>query len=209
MSDDHEKLSHCLNRILYSQDDVDGITLNNIFSQVGNKGFGMILAVMAIPSALPVPAIGYSTLFGILVATISLQMIFGRSTPWLPNRLKEIKLPRKPFGVIVHTTNLFFSRFEYLIKPRMHWIGSRLGLPLIGLLVFIMACLMIFPIPLTNTPPAIVIFAVGVGLSENDGILTGLACILGIFALILYTYVIYLIIIVGMNGMEKMFGFTY
>ena len=208
MPDDRESLSHCLNRLLSSLDDANGITLNNVFSQVGDKGFGVLLVVLAIPSALPVPAAGYSTPFGILIAILSLQMIFGRSTPWLPGRAKKIKLKRELFRKIVNAANLFFSRFEHLIKPRLRWIGSRLGLPLLGLLVLIMACLMILPIPLTNTAPAMVIFVVGVGLSEDDGIFAGVACVLGLLAVLLYVYVIYLLITVGAEGMEKVLGVT-
>lgn len=203
ISDDRESLSHCLNRLLSSLDNADGITLNDVFSQVGDKGFGVLLVVLAIPSALPVPAAGYSTPFGILIAILSLQMIFGRSTLWLPSRAKKIKLKRELFRKIVHSANLFFSRFEHLIKPRLRWIGSGLGLPILGLLVLIMACLMILPIPLTNTAPAMVIFVVGVGLSEDDGVFAGVACVLGLLAVLLYAYIIYLALTRGVEGMEK------
>ena len=206
---DRESLSHCLNRLLSSLDDADDITLNNVFSQVGDKGFGVLLVVLAIPSALPVPAAGYSTPFGILIAILSLQMIFGRSTPWLPGRAKKMKLKRELFRKMVNAANLFFSRFEHLIKPRLRWIGSRLGLPLLGLLVLIMACLMILPIPLTNTAPAMVIFVVGVGLSEDDGIFAGVACVLGLLAVLLYVYVIYLLITVGADGVNQVLGVKF
>ena len=116
MSDDRESLSHCLNRLLSSQDDANGITLNNVFSQVGDKGFGVLLVVLAIPSALPVPAAGYSTPFGILIAILSLQMIFGRSTLWLPSRAKKIKLKRELFRKMVHSTNLFFKSFHLVFS---------------------------------------------------------------------------------------------
>ena len=206
MSVDRESLSHCLNRLLSSQDDGEGITLDNVFSQVGDKGFGVLLVVLAIPSALPVPAAGYSTPFGVLIAILSLQMIFGRRCPWLPIRAKKMKIKRGLFKKMVHAANLFFSRVEHLIKPRMLWIGSRLGLTLMGLLVLIMACLMILPIPLTNTAPAMVIFIVGVGLSEDDGLFAGAACVLGVLAVCLYAYIIYLLITVGVEGMDKVLG---
>ena len=119
-----------------------------------------------------------------------------------------MKLNRELFRKMVRAANLFFSRFEHLIKPRLRWIGSRLGLPLLGLLVLIMACLMILPIPLTNTAPAMVIFVVGVGLSEGDGIFAGVACVLGLLAVLLYVYVIYLLITIGAEGMEKVLGVT-
>lgn len=206
VSRERESLSHCLNRLLSTEENAKGISLGAINSQVGDKGFGLLLVVLALPSALPVPAAGYSTPFGVLIAILGLQMIFGRSSPWLPNRAVGMKIKRGLFKKMVHTANLFFSRVEHLIKPRMRWIGSRLGLPFMGILVFIMACLMILPIPLTNTAPAMVIVIVGVGLSEDDGLFASVACVLGLLAVLLYVYVIYLIITVGVEGMEKVLG---
>ena len=53
-----------------------------------------------------------------------------------------------------------------------------------------------------------VIFVVGVGLSEDDGIFAGVACVLGLLAVLLYVYVIYLLITIGAEGMEKVLGVT-
>lgn len=206
VSMDRESLSHCFNRLLSTEDNADGLTLGDVFSQVGDKGFGLLLVVLALPSALPVPAAGYSTPFGILIAILGLQMIFGRSSPWLPSRAKRMKIKPAFFKKMFHAANQFFSRFEHLIKPRMRWIGSRLGLSFMGVLVLIMACLMIMPIPLTNTAPTMVVFIVGVGLSEDDGLFAGAACVLGVLAVFLYIYVIYLLITVGAEGLNRALG---
>lgn len=205
-STDRESLSHCFNRLLSAEDKADGLTLGDIISQIGDKGFGLLLVVLALPSALPVPAAGYSTPFGLLIATLGLQMIFGRSCPWLPLRAKRMKIKPRVFKKMIHAANQFFSRVEHLIKPRMRWIGSRVGLSFMGALVLIMACLMILPIPLTNTAPAMVVFIVGVGLSEDDGLFAGAACVLGVLAVLLYVYVIYLLITVGTEGLNRALG---
>ncbi|MCD8482804.1 MAG: exopolysaccharide biosynthesis protein, partial [Verrucomicrobia bacterium] len=91
----------------------------------------------------------------------------------------------------------FFSKVEWIIKPRLRWIGKRSGRVGMGFLVFCMAALMIVPIPLTNTLPAMVIFLIGVGLSEEDGLFAIFACALGVLAVLLYGALIYAFIAFG------------
>ena len=68
--------------------------------------------------------------------------------------------------------------------------------------VVVMAILMTLPIPTTNTFPAAVIFLIGVGLSEEDGLFCMVATALGIAAIALYASVIYTLITQGMEGVE-------
>ena len=69
-------------------------------------------------------------------------------------------------------------------------------------MILIMACLMMLPIPLTNTAPAMVIFLIGIGLSEEDGLLAIGAFTIGCAAVILYGYIIYLLITQGSEAVE-------
>ena len=64
---------------LLKADDEHGISISEITRAVGEKGFGLLLIVLSLPSALPVPAPGYSTPFGLMMALIALQMIRGLS----------------------------------------------------------------------------------------------------------------------------------
>ena len=68
--------------------------------------------------------------------------------------------------------------------------------------VVVMAMLMTLPIPTTNTFPAAVIFLIGVGLSEEDGLFCMVATALGVAAIAVYTFVIYILITQGMEGVE-------
>lgn len=198
-------LSQSLERVLKSHGEEEtGITLGHIATEVGDKGFGLILIVLALPSALPVPAAGYSTPFGILLTVLGIQMILGRPSPWLPKRAREMELSRSLCDTMGSAAIGFFDRVEHLIKPRMSWINGRFGMPLMGILVVVMAALMILPIPLTNTAPAMVVFLIGVGLSEDDGLSAGLACIVGVIAVLLYAYVIYLFLTVGLEGIQQL-----
>jgi hypothetical protein len=65
-----------------------------------------------------------------------------------------------------------------------------------------MALLMILPIPLTNTFPAMVIFLIGVGLTEKDGLFGIIAYSIGICAVTLYVLIIYTLVTRGLPAVE-------
>lgn len=198
----HEKLSQTLTALLAREHTQEGLTLGEVVQRIGDRGFGLLLLVLSLPSALPIPAPGYSTPFGILIALLALQMLCGRTTPWMPARAAGLQLKGKFLDAMLGFAGKFFAKVEFLIRPRWRWVGSRAGRAFMGGLVLIMAALMILPIPLTNTFPAFVIFVIGIGLTEDDGLAALLACILGVLAVLLYAGVIYIFIRFGLEGID-------
>jgi hypothetical protein len=100
------------------------------------------------------------------------------------------------------TASKFLNKIERYIRPRQKWIRGRTGQASLALVVLIMACLMMLPIPLTNTFPAMVIFMIGVGLSEEDGLLAIGAFTLGCCAVLLYIGIVYIVLIQGVEAIE-------
>jgi hypothetical protein len=200
MAHPEQQLSTVLAELLEREHSAAGLTLGEVFQRIGDRGFGLLLIVLSLPSALPVPAPGYSTPFGVLIAVLALQMLAGRTTPWLPQRAARLKLSGKFIDVMLSFLSRFFGKVEFLIRPRLQWVGSRAGRAFLGALVLIMACLMILPIPLTNTAPAFVILLTGIGLTEEDGLFSIFAGVLGVVATALYTVVLYLFIRFGLEG---------
>ena len=187
---------------LLNADDERGLSINEITCAVGEKGFGLLLIVLSLPSALPVPAPGYSTPFGVVMALIALQMIRDRKTVWLPQRLGTIRIKPKLAKTMLGTASKFLNKIERYIRPRQKWIRGHAGQASLAFVVLNMACLMMLPIPLTNTFPAIVIFMIGIGLSEEDGLLAIGAFAVGCCALILYAGIVYIVLTQGVEAIE-------
>ncbi len=178
------------------------ISLKTILDNVGEQGFGLLLMTLSLPSALPIPAAGYSTPFGILFILLGMQMMLGRHRPWLPRWALHRSMSRSFAEKAIGLAARWLEKIERLVHPRLEWIGSPFGSRFMSFVVVVMAILMTLPIPTTNTFPAIVIFLIGVGLSEKDGLFCLGACILGVAAIALYSFVIYLLITQGMEGVE-------
>ena len=197
----HLALGETLQELLKT-DDERGLSISEITLAVGEKGFGLLLIVLSLPSALPIPAPGYSTPFGVVMALIALQMMSGRKAIWLPHRLGTIRIKLKLANTMLGTASKFLSKIEPYIRPRQKWIRGRVGHASLALVVLIMASLMMLPIPLTNTFHAMVIFMIGVGLSEEDGLLAIGAFTLGCCAVLLYAGIVYIVMSQGVEAIE-------
>jgi hypothetical protein len=204
MSEPHpasHSLSESLQSIVAGQS--EKVTLGEMVDAIEDKQFGMLLVLLSLPSALPVPAAGYSTPFGIAILILGLQMLKGRRIPWLPQKMRDKAFTRSKLAGMIGKTSGFFRWVEKLVRPRLRWINSRGGYRLMAVLVIFMSLLMCLPIPSTNTAPAMVIFLIGVGLCEDDGLFAIGACVLGVIASLLYLVVIYFaILLIREHGWE-------
>ncbi|MGI9425259.1 MAG: exopolysaccharide biosynthesis protein [Hyphomicrobiaceae bacterium] len=151
-----------------------------MIDEIGQHGMAVILILFALPSALPVPAAGYSTLLSIPLFLIGFRILLGRDTLWLPDRLRRRPFDPKSFSRKLVGGMLRLIRFvEYFTVPRFTWLTSSHFVRLvIGLLIIALAASMALPIPGTNTAPAFGIFLIGFALLEKDGLLLiiGILC---------------------------------
>lgn len=155
------------------------IQVKQILELAGERSFGLFLVILSFPSALPIPAPGYSTPLGFLIFLLAAQLAAGRTTPWLPKWVLQHSIPRKHFQKIVQAGIPWLQRIENISRPR--WTSlcrTRVGQGLLGVLTGLMGISMIIPIPGTNTLPAIGVFVTGFGLMEEDGILCSLGSLI-------------------------------
>ena len=177
----HRSLAETLQSIL-DEERTQGLSIGEIVDTVEDKGFGLLFILLALPSAIPLPAVGYSTPFGICIAIIAIQMLIGRTKVGLPGRLRKIRLPLKFTQKMSHFSLLLLKKIEWFIKPRFFWIHTKAGHAALSIAVLIMAFFMMIPFPGTNTLPAISIFVIGVGIAEEDGLIAIAATLLSIIA---------------------------
>ncbi len=177
------KLSVELQRYFFEEERSLHITLPEILSLAGERIFGFLFVLLSLPSALPVPAPGYSVPFGVAIFLLALQLLAGAKTPWLPNWFANHPLELKTVQGILRKGIPWLQRIEAISRPRLLPICTSFpGRIAIGVLISLMGVSMMIPIPGTNTLPAMGIFISGFGLMEDDGAITlaGLVvCVLG------------------------------
>jgi hypothetical protein len=182
-------LAEGLRRVL-DRAEGERVEIRRFFESFQEKGFGILLMIFSLPSALPVPAPGYSIPFGVVLALLALQMLARRHTPWLPKGILKVSFSKAFLEKLVPSAVAFLSRTEALVKPRFLVFTGR-GMQMVPLLlVVVMAIFMMIPIPGTNTAPAMVVFMVGMGLTERDGLILCLASLAGVAATVLTCFII-------------------
>ena len=182
-----------------------GPSIGDIIDSFADKSFGILFLILSLPSALPVPAPGYSTPFGLVIVLLSLQLLIGRRKLWIPKKLRNVRMKKTLARKILLTGSRKIRYLEKFIRPRHYWIGSTFGMRIMATVLICMGCLMIMPIPLTNTAPAGVVFLLGLGLAEDDGLLALLAFAAGALAIAIYAYIIYLFFAYGPEAIENLF----
>lgn len=148
----------------------DEVTLEEILALSGERTFGFLFVILSLPSALPIPAPGYSIPFGIVMGLLAVQLLKGSEQPWLPEKWRSKGFDREKVKGFIKGGLPWLKRIEAISRPRLTGVcTSPLGRLVIGLAILLMSTCMMIPIPGTNTLPAIGIFVTGFGLLDDDG----------------------------------------
>lgn len=195
------KLSVELERYFFQEDRDSQVTLVELLKLAGERVFGFLLVILSLPSALPVPAPGYSIPFGILMFLLAIQLIMGRKIPWLPQRMKKASVKLKTAQSFLKAGLPWLRRIEGITRPRFPYIcNSFPGRLVIGGAIALMSIFMMIPIPGTNTLPAIGIFITAFGLQEDDGLISLSGLVICVIAAVLVTAIIF----TGVNILDNL-----
>lgn len=133
---------------------------------------GILLAIIffALPVAVPLPyPPGFTTIMGIPLITLSIQMIIGSKQVYLPKKVNDYEISN---AMLKKISDKVVPRLEFLeefIKPRLSFTKSTYCEQFVGLVCLIASFAVILPIPFTNAIPAQGITIMALGLLNRDG----------------------------------------
>jgi hypothetical protein len=156
----------------------DRVTLGELVELFGDRAFGMLLLILAIPNVVPVP--GLSTVVGIPTILLGLQMAIGWRQPWLPKRIRAAGFERESFQGMIRKVQPVIERVERRLRPRLSAFTEPPAERVLGLVIALLGGVLCLPIVFGNLPPAIAIALMALGLIEKDGafVIAGLvACV--------------------------------
>jgi hypothetical protein len=178
-----EPISAVLRRVLSEGD--EQISVHELADAFGSRAFGAILFVFSVPNLLPLPP-GSSTVLGAPLVIIAPQVALGMEHPWIPRWLGRRTVSRAKLKGAFDRLLPKLERLERVMRPRGGVLFSRLGDRLIGLVCFLLALVLILPIPFGNLLPAAAVAALSLGLATRDGIAAALGYALaGVSVLVL------------------------
>lgn len=162
------RLSDIVKAIDTSQD----TTLGELVDGFGERAFGALMFVFAVPNIIPTPP-GTSAILGLPLVILTFQVMIGRQSLWLPQVVRQRRISRNLIQSFVTKVTPVMTRLEKVLKPRLSFLAANeLAERLIGLVSFPLAVILFLPIPFGNILPATAIALLALGLAERDGIAT-------------------------------------
>lgn len=166
------------------------ITVAELLRGAGDRAFGALLFIFAVPNVLPAPP-GTSVLLGVPLILLSAQLAWGRPSPWLPHVLADRSMDRALFARVMTRMLPRLRRLERVLRPRWTLLTNRTAERLIGVAAFVLAIVIFLPVPLGNVLPAAAICAMALGVLEHDGVGVLVGVALGVVSALLVAGTLY------------------
>jgi hypothetical protein len=145
----------------------DCFTLGWLISNLQQRSFGIVVLLLGVIAATPIG----STVPGLMLAVVALQMIAGRRELVFPQFITARSLPtRYLFRVGKHAIPVM-RYLEKAVHPR--WpTAFEAAKHFVGVMILLLtAVLLLTPVPLSNIAPATVIALISLAYLEEDGLL--------------------------------------
>lgn len=148
------------------------ISFDDILIALSERSFGALLILFSALNLLPLPP-GSSTIFGIPLVLLSIQMLIGLEKPWFPAFLRRKSMSTGTYRSGIARLETVLARFERLARPRYWLVPQIIVERVVGIVALSMSLIVILPIPLINQVPALSIILLSIGLGEQDGVWLG------------------------------------
>lgn len=180
--DREESLSGLLERIV-GDDACEHLTLADLSDGLGERSFGFVLLLVALPAWIPVLPPPVRSVLGLPLGIVAVQMLLVRPGLSLPGWLGRLSIKRDRARRIVERARPWLQRTERLTRPRLERFAAERFQRRLGAFVLLNACLVAVPLPMTTSGPALATAVLAIGLIERDGgfVLAGL--VLGLLAI--------------------------
>lgn len=168
----------------------DRVRLGDVVDVLDDRAYGILLLVLAFPNIIPNPIPGLSGMLGVPLIFVAAQLMLGRAQPWFPAVLAERSMPTATFRTMVEKILPWLRKLERLLHPRFRWACRPPSEQVLAAFCLVLGVVLALPLPLGNTPPALAISLVALGLIEHDGLAIGTGVLVGIAALVIVWAVI-------------------
>ena len=153
------------------------VTIAEIVRGLRKRAFGFVLLAVALVNCVPLPPV-VSTLAGIPVFLVGVQLLLGWRNPWLPAFIRRRKFNRRHVAETLERAEPYLRWIERLSRPRWPLAVWFMTPRLVGSVVVLLALYIMAPLVFTNIPPAMAAVILAIALIEEDGLML----IVGVFA---------------------------
>jgi len=182
------------------------IVLGDLIELLGDRAFGAMLLIFALPNMVPVPLPGLSTVLGAPMVLFAAQLMLGHPKPWLPARLSKLSIARETFVTMAGASRGYLERVERFLKPRWLVLTDGRGERMLGAVCLLLSLILILPIPFGNMLPAFAVALIAVGILEKDGICVTIGLAVATFSVSVVIGVVTVMIKAGLLLIRHLFA---
>lgn len=178
------------------------ITVGEFINVLKHRSLALMILIFSLPHAIPIiEPPGLSTITGLPILILSLHLLFGKKTIWIPQKIAKQHLPRKFLTKVIKWSLPIIMWFEKFMYPRLLFMYNKIGEKVVGFFLVILALILMMPIPGGNFLPGISISLIALSMLELDGIFTILSMLFSIGSV----YFMSNLIIFAVKGIIKFF----
>jgi len=140
------------------------VTVGWLASTLHRDSFGIVMLCLGLLATTPVG----STVPGLILAVMAVQLIVGRGKPAFPHFIMTRRLPTKQLLRLGGLAMYVLKYLEKLIHPRWPRVFEA-AKRAVGVMVLLLTLVLILtPVPLSNVAPAMVISLISLAYVEED-----------------------------------------
>ena len=166
------------------------ISIGDLCDTFKDRALSTLIFLLAAPNMLPAPP-GLSAVTGLPLLLLTLQLLLGKATPWLPRWIRQRSFARSDFTLMLVRLEPWLLRLERHLRPRLTLLARPVAERLVAFVLFFLSFILILPIPLGNVLPGMAISVVALGIVERDGVCVTLGLLLAAVSLAVASGVVY------------------
>ncbi|NGX38044.1 MAG: hypothetical protein K1000chlam2_01213 [Chlamydiae bacterium] len=174
------------------------MSLRTLLKFLAKKGPILVILILILPFCQPFHIPVLSTFFGLAIALVAFQIVFGQPF-WLPKFLLSKKISTSVLKKVLRKSLVVIEKLKRWIHPRWTWLCKSAVMKVLnGLVIALLALFLALPLPIptTNLGVAWPILLICLGLLENDGLFV----FLGYFVGIVY-FVFFITLVIGLGSL--------
>lgn len=163
----------------------DAVSVEVLIETLGRRSFPTLVLAPSLIAVSPASGIpGLSSTIGLVVATITAQMLLGRTSAWLPGFITKRRIATTRLHRALNWLRRPVGFLERLARPRLVALVSQplVILPLMTMLAISLAMPLMELVPMSATIAGAILTIFAVGLLVRDGVLVILALALSAIA---------------------------
>lgn len=181
-NDDASSLTDLIDAMEQMEREDPKVSVDDIIEAVGRRSFGPLLLVAGLITLAPVigDIPGMPSLMAVLVLLVSIQLLVGRKTFWLPQWLLRRSVSRKGFDKALHWFKKPSKWIDGLLGVRLAWMTGYVGIRATAVACLLVAVAMppMEFIPFTANGAGLALTLFGLGLVARDGLVLALGFLL-------------------------------